>query len=463
MLKNKKIKHIVWFSLAIFSTFILLFLFVVQILLLNTFYENYKTNQVEKFYNDIVSYKDITSLELENLSMKYDVCVSVFDLKGDKVFSSSYNRGCLIFDGNNNFYIRKIVDTDTNEDTVILSNEKFRNRTLVKTFKYNESVYIVLNASVEPFDSSIELLKTQYRYVALLIFCTSIIVSYYISNALSRPIIEISKSASELGKGNFDVSFSTNSNIAEIKELSDVLEVTKDELTRTDELRRDLMANVGHDLKTPLTMIKAYSEMIRDFENMSLDKKNENLNVIIDETDRLTVLVNDILDLSKLQSNIYELKYEEFNITEMINNLIKKFDILIYNEGYEFIFDVKEDIIVCADKKRIEQVIYNLLSNAVNYTGDDKKIYINVIQDRRKVRVEIKDTGKGIEKDKIKYIWDKYYHNHKKHKRNAIGTGLGLSIVKNILESHGYKYGVISKVNQGSTLFFEISRKNIKK
>ena len=221
------------------------------------------------------------------------------------------------------------------------------------------------------------------------------------------------------------------------------------------------MANVGHDLKTPLTMIKAYAEMTRDFDPLSAQKRNDNLNIIIEETDRLAILVQDILDLSKMQSKTYELKIEEFDLDELIRNVIKRFFILIDNEGYNFIYNNQNSVIIKADKKRIEQVIYNLVNNAVNYTGNDKKVYINLIKEKKKVIVEIKDTGKGINKEDIKYIWNKYYHNEKKHKRNAYGTGVGLSIVKTILDSHNYKYGVKSEKGKGSTFYFEINTKDV--
>ena len=120
----------------------------------------------------------------------------------------------------------------------------------------------------------------------------------------------------------------------------------------------------------------------------------------------------------------------------------------------------KKSVIVKADKTRIEQVIYNLINNAVNYTGEDKKVYINLKEEKKYVRIEIIDTGKGIDEKDIKYIWNKYYHSELKHKRNAYGTGLGLSIVKTILETHGYKYGVNSSKGNGTMFYFEINRKN---
>ena len=377
------------------------------------------------------------------------------------IVSNMYNQGCLIGDSKTGTdYVKSFVESGKTESTAIFNNKRFNNKTLVKALKYNDKVYIFLNSSIQPLDASIRLLKSQFLYISLIILSVSLIIGYFISRLISKPIVDISKEARKLADGNFNVKFSTDSKIDEIAELASTLDLAKNELSKTDELRRDLLANVGHDLKTPLTMIKAYAEMIKDFENMSVQKRNENLNIIIEETDRLNVLVSDILDLSKLQANTYELKIEEFDLDKLIRDVIKRYYILIDSEGYEFIYENEESIMVMGDKKRIEQVVYNLINNAINYTGDDKKVYIELVNGKKKVTVKIRDTGKGIKKEDIKYIWNKYYHNEKKHKRNAYGTGLGLSIVKTILDSHNYKYGVDSKINKGTTFYFEINKTN---
>lgn len=433
-----------------------------QIVFLNKYYEVYKKNQLNDIVNSIKSNDSMDVHTLEDIAYNYGVCVSIYSNGIIQTISNTYNKGCLFSDKtSSDNYITSFVESGNTEDTRLLYNKRFGNKTIIKALKYNDEVYIFLNTSVQPLDSSIILLKSQYGYIALIIFGISLIISYVISSQISRPIVKISDSAKKLANGDFNVSFSTDSKVQEIKELSTMLDLAKNELSKTDELRRDLMANVGHDLRTPLTMIKAYAEMTRDLESQTPEKRAENMNIIIEETDRLNILVSDILDLSKLQSSTYELKIEEFDLNELIRNIIKRFYILIDSDGYEFIYNNDKEIMVKADKKRIEQVIYNLLNNAVNYTGEDKKIYINVIDEKKKVLVEIRDTGKGIDKDEIKYIWNKYYHNEKKHKRNAFGTGLGLSIVKTILESHNYKYGVKSVKNKGTTFYFEIDKKNM--
>ena len=433
-----------------------------QIVFLNKYYEVYKKNQLDDIVNSIKTNNSMDINTLEDIAYNYGVCVSIYSNGVIQTISNTYNKGCLFSDKDtSDNYITSFVSSGKTEDTKLLYNKRFGNKTIIKALKYNNEVYIFLNTSIQPLDSSIILLKSQYGYIALIIFGISLIISYVISSQISRPIVKISDSAKKLANGDFNVSFSTDSKVQEIKELSTTLDLAKNELSKTDELRRDLMANVGHDLRTPLTMIKAYAEMTRDLESQTPEKRVENMNIIIEETDRLNVLVSDILDLSKLQSSTYELKIEEFDLNELIRNIIKRFYILIDSDGYEFIYTNDKEIKVKADKKRIEQVIYNLLNNAVNYTGEDKKIYINVTDEKKKVLVEIRDTGKGIDKEEIKYIWNKYYHNEKKHKRNAFGTGLGLSIVKTIIESHNYKYGVKSVKNKGTTFYFEIDKKNM--
>ena len=204
-------------------------------------------------------------------------------------------------------------------------------------------------------------------------------------------------------------------------------------------------------------MIKAYAEMERDLK-ISKEKHDSNMNIIIEEVDRLNILVNDILNLSKLESNMDTINKEEIDLTALINTILNRFKIFAWTKNYEFIFNYSEKLIIEADKQKLEQVIYNLIGNAINYTGADNKVFINIINNKKNIRVEIKDTGKGIKKEEIDKVWDKYYKTEKKYKRNTIGTGIGLSIVKNIFNLHNFKYGIESIENKGSTFWFEIPK-----
>ncbi len=200
-------------------------------------------------------------------------------------------------------------------------------------------------------------------------------------------------------------------------------------------------------------MITAYSEIMRDLPG---ENTAENVQVIIDETTRLTALVNDMLDLSKIQAGSDSLSMEEFNLTESINTILMRYAKLIENDGYHIDFDYEEDVFVEADEMKMSQVIYNLINNAINYTGENKQVSIRQTVKNGSVKISITDTGKGIAQEELPYIWERYYKVDKAHKRSTVGTGLGLSIVKGILEMHHAEYGVISEIGKGSTFYFTL-------
>ena len=342
--------------------------------------------------------------------------------------------------------------------SITLVNPRFGNKTLIYGIRLDKEVYAFVSASLEPLDATTKILASQLIFVTIGVLILSFIVGYVISKKISKPIIKINDATKRMAKGEYDAVFETGENIKELNELADTLNQTSNELAKTDELRRDLLANVSHDLKTPLTMIRAYAEMVRDLTYQDEVKRTENLNVIIDETDRLNLLVNDILELSKMQSNIETLEIETFDITKMVNTIVSRFQILTETENYKFIIKGKKSKFVKGDPKKVEQVIYNLIGNAISYTGKDKKITIEIKELENVVRVNISDTGSGIEPEELDKIWDKYYKSDKKHKRNTYGTGIGLSIVKQVLESHHAKYGVISKIGKGTTFYFELEK-----
>ena len=451
--KNKLTRHI-WFYLILFTLSIILFLWFFQVVFINSYYEYSKTKQIKDVTNEILrNYNDDVEY-LDKLSYEENICIEVVKNRITIYSSNDSIRGCIISSGKykNDFY-----ENDLEEQTYKLINPLLNTKSLIYAKKYNEDITIFVNASLEPLDNTISILSNQLIIVSIIVVILSLIIGYFISKRISKPIVKMNENAKKLANGNYDFTFDNNSNIYEIDELANTLNYAKKELAETDELRRDLLANVSHDLKTPLTMIKGYAEMIRDLNSDNVEKRNANLNVIIEESERLNILVNDLLTLSKIQANKDVLEKEDFDIVELINNIIKRYSIYKDTEGYTFEVNTPDKVIVNADKKKIEQVIYNLINNAINYTGDDNKVIINVLVDKN-IRVEIKDTGKGIKKEDLPHIWDKYYHSKKKHKRNVIGTGIGLSIVKTILESHNFKYGVESKRNKGTTFYFEICK-----
>lgn len=462
MKKKSNLRTKIWMYLIIFSASILLFLWLFQIIFLKTYYKEFRLNKLENSVKKVLNsfhdsnYEDL----LDDISLEDEICIEVVNNNMTKYLSVIYNKGCMGAETSieNSYYKKDFINSNLSKKVYTLINPRFKNKTIIYGIKLDDSNYAFVSASLEPIDTTITVLKNQFIYVTMLVIILSLIVSYFVSRKISSGVIKINKEAKKLSKGNFDVKFDTDQPILELSELAETLEYTKDELSKTENLRRELLANVSHDLKTPLTMIKAYAEMVRDVTYKDDTKRTKDLNIIIEETDRLNVLVNDVLELSKIQSGTQKLTIEQFDLEKFVKNIIKRYDIMSENKKYKFKVSINKNIIVSADRKRIEQVMYNLINNAINYTGDDKKIIINALVLENTVRIEVKDTGKGIDKEELENIWDKYYKIDKTHSREQVGSGVGLSIVKNILINHNCNYGVESIKGNGTTFYFELPK-----
>lgn len=455
--KKTSIQAKTLFFLLTYNIVIILLLWVCQIKILDIYYEK---EQVDNMNNIVKSLNSTDSSNLtstlQDIAYENDVCIVLSD---DISVVGAYNinmNGCIL--KNNNSKVRELMYNFVNSDETFKSYKFINEDKHISALLYgikldNKTAFIYSN--LEDISDFTILIKQQLMYVCIIGIFIAIIISIFLSNKITEPITKITKKAKKLGSGDTEVTFE-ESGIKEIDELSEALTQAQMEMVKTDELRRDLMANVSHDLKTPLTMIKAYAEMIRDISYKDHDKMNEHLGIIVDETDRLTVLVNDILDLSRMQSNADTLSIETFDLADNIKTIVNRYQIIKETEKYIINVEMPERIKIKADKKKINQVIYNLINNAINYTGEDKTVTVRVTKHKKYYLVEIIDTGKGIKESEIPYIWNKYYKNDKNHQRNVVSTGLGLSIVKEILELHGYEYGVKSVLKKGSTFYFKI-------
>ena len=461
---NSSIKVISLFYLILFSVFILLLLWGTQLVLSNYLYEKYQISDMNKMAEEIsdTDYEDLHEY-LSKIVYNNAVCIEFIDEYGRKTLYNDASTGCLLGKGNKALLEqkRKLYSSGKDMDAIRLVNPDYESSALLYGLEV-EGGYVFLFTMLSNVNKNYNLVKDQLIYITIVVIILAIVLSLLLAKIFSEPIFKITEKSKLLANGNFNVEFEKDG-IKEIDELADSLNYLKNEVSKTDQYRRDLMANVSHDLKTPLTMIKAYAEMVRDITYKDKKKREDNLNVIIEETDRLNLLVGDILTLSKLQANSDILEIETFDLKKEIVGILKRYDYLKETEGYEVIVNMPEELIVRADKKKINQVIYNLVNNALNYTGNDKKVYINVTEDKKDYLVEIIDSGKGIAQEDIEHIWDKYYKKDKNHRRNVVGTGLGLSIVKEILECHDMSYGVRSIKNKGTTFYFRIKKINNKK
>lgn len=316
----------------------------------------------------------------------------------------------------------------------------------------NTACVLMVNTVLTPVSATVDTLRIQMIWITVVMIILSLLIALAISKKVSRSMIRVNNAAKKLAKGDFNVSFD-GKDYLEIAELSETLNQAATDLGKNEKLQKELIANVSHDLRTPLTMIIAYSEVMRDLPG---ENTPENVQVVIDEAKRLTNLVNDMLDISKLQVGALEMKLSEFNLTDRIQKVLERYNKLKEQDGYRIDFEYQEEVYVCADEFKIFQVIYNLINNAINYTGSDKRVLVRQLVKEQIVRIEVIDSGEGISEENLPYVWDRYYKVDKTHKRAVMGTGLGLSIVKNILELHHAEYGVESILSAGLKFWFEL-------
>lgn len=457
MMKNKLATKI-FIYLAIFSLLILIFLFFFQVIFIDSFYEWTKTKNIKNLANNILITENDASLinKLDRISYQENVCIEITNKNGYTLYKT-YNNSCRLniktiksnfLNGNTNTKTYNLINTFTNEKSIMAAT------------KLNDNLYIFISTSLIPLNSTVSIIEQQLIIVSIVVLLLSIGVAYFISKRLSTPIIKISKAAKLIAKGKLKTTFETTSDIKELIDLTNALNEMKLELAKTEELQKDLLANVSHDLKTPLTMIKAYAELIIDININDKEKSKENLKVIVEEVDRLTSLVNDILTLTKIENNLSILEPSIFDLISLIKKIIKHHEIYIIKDGYHITFKHKniKSLKIKADKKKIEQVIYNLINNALNYTGEDKTVVIELKSLNDIYRLSITNSGNLLSKEELDHVFDKYYRNNKNHKRKVYGTGLGLSIVKNILLLHNYNYGVTSSKGEGTVFYFDIKK-----
>lgn len=344
-------------------------------------------------------------------------------------------------------YSQNLENTRTSQDMIVYGTK------IVKNF---QNYYLFVNSPLEPVDSVVSFFAKQYgMYMAIALILASIL-GIYISRSVTRPIVAMNEEAKKLAKADYSAKFN-GGQYTETQELAGTLNEANYKLSKIDELRRDLIANVSHDIRTPLTDIQAYAEMIRDISGDNKEKREKHLNVILRETDYMNRLVKDMSELSQMQSGNYKLNLENMDIVSSIHDVVDIDQGLLERQEIKVEVDTPEYLTVYADEIKIDQVLYNFLSNAIKHSPSGSVIQIKAYQKGEDVaRVEVIDHGEGIPEDQLSYIWDRYEKNSKSFSRSMSNTGLGLAIVKAVLDTHHAEYGVESTVGKGSTFWFEL-------
>ena len=450
---GRSLNLILWFAFTLFALVIILLFLALQSLLIGIQYRDETLTSMKRAGADAADVlashpaDPVLWREVRNIEEAYDVRIRILAPDGSVIDSNGY--------GDEKY--PEIVEQLKNklaegEDEVVVSDvSSIGYVTAVRAQPY----YLYLSSSI----ARIHALESNLRWFSLAAALFSVVLAFvasgFVAMLITKPVTEVTERAKELARGHFDLDFKRDYYCMEIAELSDALDYAREEISKADAMQKELIANVSHDFKTPLTMIKAYASMIAEISGEDKEKRNAHAKIIIDEADRLTSLVEDVLDLSKLRAGVGVHAPAVFNLSDLVYMIAERFDYLRETQGYNFVMEIEEEQYAFADRERIGQVIYNLISNAVNYTGADKRVTVCLKGVEGGARLEVGDTGAGIPPEQLEHIWDRYYRLQETHKLPVQGTGLGLSIVKGILVRQGCPFGALSQLGKGSTFWVE--------
>lgn len=462
----RSVRFRLWLSFLFVGIGIIVAVWIFQLVSVDRYYESMKIAKVKRVADSICeSFRkndDSLSESIAKLSESDDIYVMMEYAQSDKPLTfvlDSQVRAPIARYQQMIPTLKNALNNSPNPDKPLISkySDSFEDYKTVAYAKYldrtkGSEIYLYVFSPLFPVASTLEILKTQLIYITVIVLALTFFIALLFSVSISKPLRTMATSAKKMGKGNYDVKFSGNS-YSEINNLASTLNTAAKELGLMDTRQKDLIANVSHDLKTPLTMIKSYAEMIQDISGNNPKKREEHLKVIISEADRMSNLVSDMSTISALRNDKLQLKMSTFNLSSMTSSIVDTHRLLDKNQDYNFLFEGPENAYIYADENRIHQVVANLVSNAVKYCGKDMLVEVKIKATGKFYRLEVSDHGPGISEEDLPLIWERYYKASSNYVRPATGTGLGLSIVKDILSLHDFDYGVESTLGEGTTFW----------
>jgi len=462
--------------IIVFVSILLALTYLFQIVFLQDFYTKSSLDNIEKiavYLKNNLDNEDFPSI-ITNQARNSDVCIRVIsnsDYKASSIVGCTLNQmddsniaelanktiengGSYLASSNENIIIKVGSYQDLKASNVIVNNVESYTYSIMANIDTINPVLIMVNTQISPINPTVTTLQSQFVVIGFIALLSAIILAIVLGHQFITPLEKINKAANSLASGEYDGKH-IKSYYEEASNINNTLIEANGKINEADKVKRDLIANVSHDLRTPLTMIRGYSEMMRDLPN---ENNRENAQIINDEATRLSSLVTDLLDLSKLQDNKISLEIKKYRVNELIDSVYKQY--LPYCKQHGIILKKNLDCNVNCDfdVKRIKQVLYNFINNAITY-GNKENLTITITSKiiNDKCRIDIIDNGVGIEEEKLELIWDRYYKMGKKEQRDLKGSGIGLNIAKGILEAHKCQYNVESEINKGSDFYFYLN------
>lgn len=463
----RSIRFKLWAGMMALVVVVLILLWLFQIVFLESFYTRMKVTDIKEKAIAIAELLDEDKLEefrdrMDILAYENSMSIELVDMNGDIIYATdSFGAGGQMHGMRNSLrtqvYAKALAGQ---ESAATMTHPRFGNESMLIGLPVNIngelSRGLMLSFPLAPVQDTAAILQRQLFYISLILLAAALLISFILARTFTRPIVDIERAAGQMADGDFSARITVKQQ-DEIGQLAQTINYLGQQLAQIDQMRKDLIANVSHELRTPLSLIRGYAETLRDVTGNDPDKREKQLGVIIEETERLSRMVDDILNLSRLQSGHFELKKSTFGINDLVGRVVKRYDLLSKQTGVSMVMQLSGERLVEADEARVEQVLYNLINNAFNNTDTGGTITIRDIYLDDNVRIKVSDSGSGIPAEEISRIWDRYYQADKSTAK-TVGSGLGLAIVKAILEAHGAAYGVESERDAGTTFWFELKK-----
>lgn len=383
------------------------------------------------------------------------------------IMFSSKDPESVVVENTEQYIIEKATDTRLKSDYLVLWGSM------------QNGNQILLRTALESIEESVQIANRFLAYVGIMAVIVCAVILYFVTRKITNPILQLAEISRRMTNLDFEAKFESRGEneidflgehmnqmsetlektISELKGANNQLKIDIEKKNQIDEMRKEFISNVSHELKTPIALIQGYAEGLQECINDDEQSREFYCDVIMDEAEKMNRMVKNLLTLNQLESGNEQVVFERFDLTELIQGVIHATAILREQNEIDLTFSEKQPVYVWADEFKTEQVLTNYISNAIHYAAGEKRIEITVKKEGELVRVGVFNTGAPIPESEVEHIWDKFYKVDKARTREYGGNGIGLSIVKAIMDSFHRKCGVTNFQN-GVEFWFELDAKN---
>ena len=467
----KSIRMRLWSGMMILSAVVILLIFLFQIVFLERFYTEMEISAAGRDVAELVSEIELYG-DLREAAVSPDIIEKADQISYDRnmqVQIALSDDGIIYSSQSGGDRMPGMMQSETAKALIsALGGEEYRNQTVHNRFGNKIAIMgfpvmsdagvdgaVLVSFSLASVEDTAEILKKQLVIIALVIMVVSVIISSVLSKKFTEPVRLISEAAEAYSRGELEKRL-PDLGEDETGQLARRMNEMGEALTRNEMLKKELISNVSHELRTPLTIIRGYAEAMRDITGDDAEKRGRQLGVIIEQSGRLGNIVEDMLSLSKLQSGTETLRLEPFSVYDILEEIRLMYGANSEKRTFEISGEDCRGREVAGDRRKIEQVLYNFISNAFVHTSPEDSVEVRISENGGFMRIEVADSGPGISEEDIGHVFERYYKGSRDKDSVSSGTGLGLAIVKGILELHKAPYGVESEPGSGAVFWFEL-------